>query len=121
MDARSSRNAAPTPSSINYLQRGALYSAVTEYVRTEMNRVQRFTETTERSAITWASLCRFCNAAWHHPRSDLSVIETKTGETGNELAEARLAAKGRKATFGESSISEDILGNLEEFGSRRGR
>lgn len=95
----------------------ALYSAVTEYVRTEMNRVQRFTETDgkKRNNVGFALQILQRRLA-SSPAAIYQSLKRRRERLENELAEARLAAKGRKASFGTTEITDDLLGNIEEFG-----
>jgi superfamily II DNA or RNA helicase len=97
----------------------ALYTAVTEYVREEMNRVLRFTETDgkKRNNVGFAlqilqRRLASSTAAIHQS------LKRRRERLENELAEARLAAKGRKASFSDESkmVSEEVLDNFDEFG-----
>ena len=97
----------------------ALYTAVTEYVREEMNRVLRFTETDgkKRNNVGFAlqilqRRLASSTAAIHQS------LKRRRERLENELAEARLAAKGRKASFGDEDkmVSEEVLDNFDEFG-----
>lgn len=97
----------------------ALYTAVTEYVREEMNRVQRFAETDgkKRNNVGFAlqilqrRLASSPAAIYHSLKRRRERLET-------ELAEARLAAKGKRASFADPSNlpSEEVLENFEEYG-----
>lgn len=95
----------------------ALYSAVTEYVRNEMNRVQRFTETDgkKRNNVGFALQILQRRLA-SSPAAIYQSLKRRRERLENELAEARLAAKGRRTSFDEPQVPEDILGNIEEFG-----
>lgn len=95
----------------------ALYSAVTEYVRTEMNRVQRFTETDgkKRNNVGFALQILQRRLA-SSPAAIYQSLKRRRERLENELAEARLAARGRKASFGATDITEDVLGDIEELG-----
>jgi superfamily II DNA or RNA helicase len=95
----------------------ALYTAVTDYVRTEMNRVLRFTETDgkKRNNVGFAlqilqrRLASSPAAIYHSLRRRRERLE-------NELAEARLAARGGGAAFNKDTVSDDVLRNIEEYG-----
>lgn len=95
----------------------ALYTAVTDYVRTEMNRVQRFAEADgkKRNNVGFAlqilqrRLASSPAAIYHSLRRRRERLE-------NELAETRLAAKGSRAFFGQDSVSDEVLRNIEEYG-----
>jgi len=95
----------------------ALYSAVTEYVRNEMNRVQRFTETDgkKRNNVGFALQILQRRLA-SSPAAIYQSIKRRRERLENELAEARLAAKGRRTPFPDPQVSEDMLGNIEELG-----
>lgn len=97
----------------------ALYSAVTEYVREEMNRVQRFAETDgkKRNNVGFAlqilqrRLASSSAAIYQSLKRRREKLET-------ELSEARLAAKGRRASFEDTGklVSEEVLDNFDEYG-----
>ena len=55
-------------------EEAALYAEVTEYVRTEMNRVQRFAETDNKKRSMLDLHCKFFNAAWHHPQPPFTAL-----------------------------------------------
>jgi superfamily II DNA or RNA helicase len=95
----------------------ALYTAVTDYVRNEMNRVQRFTETDgkKRNNVGFALQILQRRLA-SSPAAIYQSLKRRRERLENELAEARLASKGRRATFGDPAVSEDVLGNIEELG-----
>ena len=95
----------------------ALYTAVTEYVRTEMNRVQRFTETDgkKRNNVGFALQILQRRLA-SSPAAIYQSLKRRRERLENELGEAQLAAKGRKAAIAAADVSEDVLGNLEELG-----
>ena len=94
-----------------------LYAAVTEYVRTEMNRVQRFAEGDgkKRNNVGFAlqilqrRLASSPAAIYHSLKRRRERLET-------ELGEARLVAKGKRVGIGEPTVSTDVLANIEEFG-----
>jgi superfamily II DNA or RNA helicase len=94
----------------------ALYSAVTEYVRTEMNRVQRFTETDgkKRNNVGFALQILQRRLA-SSPAAIYQSLKRRRERLETELSEAKLAARGRKASFG-TDVNDDVLGNLEELG-----
>lgn len=95
----------------------ALYTAVTEYVRTEMNRVQRFTETDgkKRNNVGFALQILQRRLA-SSPAAIYQSLKRRRERLENELGEAQLAAKGRKAAFAPSDVSDELLGNIEELG-----
>ncbi|MGO9772269.1 MAG: helicase-related protein [Roseiarcus sp.] len=95
----------------------ALYTAVTEYVRTEMNRVQRFAEgdNKKRNNVGFALQILQRRLA-SSPAAIYQSLKRRRERLENELGEARLAAKGRRAGIGEPAINPDMLGNIEEYG-----
>lgn len=94
----------------------ALYTAVTEYVRTEMNRVQRFAEGDgkKRNNVGFALQILQRRLA-SSPAAIYQSLKRRRERLENELAEAKLAAIGRKAEFGPPSFNTDILKNIEEY------
>ena len=95
----------------------ALYAAVTEYVRTEMNRVQRFAEkdNKKRNNVGFALQILQRRLA-SSPAAIYQSLKRRRERLENELGEARLAAKGRRIGMGESTINPDMLGNIDEYG-----
>ena len=95
----------------------ALYSAVTEYVRTEMNRVQRFADQDgkKKNNVGFALQILQRRLA-SSPAAIYQSLKRRRERLENELAEARLAKKGVKADFGKSEVTDEVLKNIEEFG-----
>lgn len=95
----------------------ALYTAVTEYVRTEMNRVQRFAEGDgrKRNNVGFALQILQRRLA-SSPAAIYQSLKRRRERLESELGEARLAAKGRRTSFNESAINADMLNNIEEYG-----
>jgi superfamily II DNA or RNA helicase len=95
----------------------ALYAAVTEYVRTEMNRVQRFAEgdSKKRNNVGFALQILQRRLA-SSPAAIYQSLKRRRERLATELGEARLAAKGRRAELGEPAVNADMLGNMEEYG-----
>jgi len=95
----------------------ALYTAVTEYVRNEMNRVQRFTEADgkKRNNVGFALQILQRRLA-SSPAAIYQSLKRRRERLENELAEARLAAKGRGSALEGENVSEDVLSNIEEYG-----
>ena len=83
----------------------ALYAAVTEYVRTEMNRVQRFAEGDgkKRDNVGFALQILQRRLA-SSPAAIYQSLKRRRERLETELGEARLAAKGRRAGIGEPSV-----------------
>jgi superfamily II DNA or RNA helicase len=94
----------------------ALYSAVTEYVRTEMNRVQRFADTDgrKRNNVGFALQILQRRLA-SSPAAIYQSLKRRRDRLENELAEARLTSKGRQAGFGAVESNSETLRNLEEL------
>lgn len=95
----------------------ALYSAVTDYVRTEMNRVQRFAEgdNKKKNNVGFALQILQRRLA-SSPAAIYQSLKRRRERLENELAEARLAARGRQAQFGETGVNAELLRNIEEYG-----
>ena len=95
----------------------ALYTAVTEYVRTEMNRVQRFAEGDgkKRNNVGFALQILQRRLA-SSPAAIYQSLKRRRERLESELGEARLATKGRRASFDERAVNADILRNIEEYG-----
>ena len=95
----------------------ALYSAVTEYVRTEMNRVQRFAEgdNKKRNNVGFALQILQRRLA-SSPAAMYQSLKRRRERLESELAETRLAARGRQAGFGDTGVNAEILRNIEEYG-----
>ncbi|WMT87178.1 helicase-related protein [Pelagibacterium sp. 26DY04] len=95
----------------------ALYTAVTEYVRTEMNRVQRFAEGDgkKRNNVGFALQILQRRLA-SSPAAIYQSLKRRRERLESELSEVRLATKGRRASFDERAVNADILRNIEEYG-----
>ena len=95
----------------------ALYAAVTAYVRTEMNRVQRFAEGDgkKRNNVGFALQILQRRLA-SSPAAIYQSLKRRRERLETELGEARLAAKGRRVGIGEPPVNPDILRNIEEYG-----
>ena len=94
----------------------ALYTVVTDYVRTEMNRVRRFAESDgrKRNNIGFALQILQRRLA-SSPAAIYQSLKRRRERLESELAEARLAVKGRKAGFGVVVLDEEILRVLDEY------
>ena len=94
-----------------------LYSAVTDYVRTEMNRVQRFTESDgrKRNNVGFALQILQRRLA-SSPAAIHRSLRRRRERLDADLAEARLAVKGRQASFGVVAVGDDVLQDLDEYG-----
>src|SRR5690606_34546905 len=98
-------------------EEAALYSAVTEYVRTEMNRVQRFAEQDgkKRNNVGFALQILQRRLA-SSPAAIYQSLKRRRERLEAELAEARLARKGGRAAFGQPDVSDEMLKNIDEYG-----
>nr|WP_244867514.1 helicase-related protein [Vannielia litorea] len=97
-------------------EEAALYSAVTEYVRTEMNRVQRFAEQDgrKRNNVGFALQILQRRLA-SSPAAIYESLKRRRERLENELAEARLARKGSHASFASHEVTDEILKNIDEY------
>jgi superfamily II DNA or RNA helicase len=100
-------------------EEASLYATVTEYVRTEMNRVKRFTETDgkKRNNIGFALQILQRRLA-SSPAAIHQSLKRRKERLENELAEAKLIARGQKfdfSTLGEV-LSNEVLRNIDEYG-----
>ena len=97
----------------------ALYMAVTEYVREEMNRVRRFaaTDGKKRNNIGFALQILQRRLA-SSPAAIYHSLKRRRERLESELAEARLVTKGKKASIADARElpSEEDLENFDEYG-----
>ena len=95
----------------------ALYTAVTEYVRNEMNRVERFAagDNKKRNNVGFALQILQRRLA-SSPAAIYQSLKRRRERLENELAEARLSSKSRRPGINEPAINPDMLGNIEEYG-----
>ena len=98
-------------------EEAALYASVTEYVRTEMNRVQRFAEQDgkKRNNVGFALQILQRRLA-SSPAAIHQSLKRRRERLEAELAEVRLARKGGRAEFGAPSVSDEVLRNIDEYG-----
>lgn len=98
-------------------EEAALYSAVTEYVRTEMNRVQRFAEQDgkKRNNVGFALQILQRRLA-SSPAAIYQSLKRRRERLEAELAEARLARNGGGADFRELNVPDEMLKNIDEYG-----
>lgn len=82
-----------------------------------MNRVQRFAEGDgkKRNNVGFALQILQRRLA-SSPAAIYQSLKRRRERLENELAEARLAAKGYKADLGQPAVSSEVLRNLEEYG-----
>lgn len=95
----------------------ALYTAVTEYVRTEMNRVQRFAEGDgkKRNNIGFALQILQRRLA-SSPAAIYQSLKRRRERLENELGEARLASAGRRVGIVAPDVNAEVLKNIDEYG-----
>ena len=78
----------------------ALYAAVTDYVRTEMNRVQRFTGADGRKRNTVGFALQILQRRLaSSPAAIHQSLKRRRERLENELGEARIATRSRQASF----------------------
>jgi len=94
-----------------------LYAAVTEYVRNEMNRVERFSETDNKKRVNVGFALQILQRRLaSSPAAIYQSLKRRRERFENELGEARIVAKGRQASIIEPTINSDMLRNIEEYG-----
>ncbi|NKK89562.1 DUF3883 domain-containing protein [Rhizobium leguminosarum bv. viciae] len=94
-----------------------LYSSVTEYVRTEMNRVMRFAEQDgkKRNNVGFALQILQRRLA-SSPAAIYQSLRRRRERLEAELAEARLTRKAGRLGFTVPSVSDEVLRNIDEYG-----
>ena len=97
----------------------SLYWKVTEYVREEMNRVKRFADEDgkKRNNVGFALQILQRRLA-SSPAAIYHSLKRRREKLDNELAEARLIARGKRAAPGHDNeyLSNEVLGNIDEYG-----
>ena len=90
------------------LKNAGLYSAVTEYVRTEMNRVQRFADQDgqKRNNVGFALQILQRRLA-SSPAAIYESLKRRRERLETELSEARLARKGMKSSLHSFTALEE--------------
>lgn len=100
-------------------QEASLYAAVTEYVRTEMNRVQRFAEEDgqKRNNVGFALQVLQRRLA-SSPAAIYQSLKRRRERLEAELAEAKLISRGKQPTITDKDalLSEEVLRNIDEYG-----
>ncbi len=94
----------------------ALYAEVTEYVRSEMNRVQRFAGEDEkkRNNVGFALQILQRRLA-SSPAAIYQSLKRRKERLKNELSGARLVARGKTIFSQESCPGKDVLDNIDEY------
>ena len=97
----------------------ALYVAVTEYVRTEMNRVQRFAETDNKKRLNVGFALQILQRRLaSSPAAIHNSLKRRRERLENELIDARLIARGKSASgnLNAGLVGNELLHNIDEFG-----
>ncbi|MCA9473536.1 MAG: DUF3883 domain-containing protein [Pseudomonadales bacterium] len=100
-------------------EEASLYWRVTDYVREEMNRVRRFAEedAKKRNNVGFALQILQRRLA-SSPAAIYQSLKRRREKLENELAEARLIARGKKKALAHEDeyLSNEVLGNIDEYG-----
>ena len=98
-------------------EEAALYGAVTEYVRNEMNRVLRFAETDgrKRNNVGFALQILQRRLA-SSPAAIHQSLKRRRERLDSDLAEARLARRGARIRPSSNDVTDEVLSNIEELG-----
>ncbi len=99
-------------------EEASLYAAVTEYVRSEMNRVQRFAEDDgkKKNNVGFALQILQRRLA-SSPAAIYQSLKRRRERLEHELAEARLITRGKKfaSSLGRKWFSDEVLKNIDEY------
>ncbi|WP_026147568.1 protein NO VEIN domain-containing protein [Limimaricola hongkongensis] len=94
-----------------------LYTAVTDYVRDEMNRVLRFADTDGRKKNNVGFALQILQRRLaSSPAAIYQSLKRRRERLEAELSEARLAAKSERAGFSQPKVNQDLLTNIDEYG-----
>lgn len=94
-----------------------LYTAVTDYVRDEMNRVLRFADTDGRKKNNVGFALQILQRRLaSSPAAIYQSLRRRRERLEAELSEARLAAKRGKASVAQPKVNQDFLTNIDEYG-----
>lgn len=98
-------------------EEAALYAAVTEYVRNEMNRVQRFAadDGKKRNNVGFALQILQRRLA-SSPAAIYQSLKRRRERLEIELAEARISVRSKRTGIDAPDVPDDLLQNIEEFG-----
>ena len=112
-----SPSGAPTRSKYDLSPKeAALYAAVTDYVRTGMNRVQRFAGTDGRKRNTVGFALQILQRRLaSSPAAIHRSLKRRRERLENELAEARLADGSDGPRLIRPAISGDMLNHIDEY------
>ncbi|MCT8268025.1 helicase-related protein [Afifella sp. JA880] len=94
-----------------------LYSAVTEYVRNEMNRVQRFAEQDGRKRNTVGFALQILQRRLaSSPAAIYQSLKRRRERLESELGEARLGSRGGGMRLSREEVADEVLRNIDEYG-----
>lgn len=96
-----------------------LYQAVTEYVRSEMNRVDRFADIDNKKRVNVGFALQILQRRLaSSPAAIHNSLKRRKERLQSELDEARLLLRGKSFSshINQSLISDDVLNNIDEFG-----
>ena len=98
----------------------ALYTAVTNYVRTEMNRVRRFAESDGRKRNTVGFALQILQRRLaSSPAAIYQSLKRRRERLEFQLGEARLAAKGQGVRPGAVEVDDEAWQDFEEYGQEQ--
>ncbi len=98
-------------------EEAALYAAVTDYVKSEMNRVARFAESDGRKRNTVGFALQILQRRLaSSPAAIYRSLKRRRERLEIQLDETRLTAAIRKTRFGPMAMDEETWNTLEEFG-----
>lgn len=99
-------------------EEASLYADVTEYVRTEMNRVQRFAEDGQKRNNVGFALQILQRRLASSPAAIYQSLKRRRERLEAELAEAKLVSRGKQSAVPptETMLSEEVLRNIDEYG-----
>ena len=96
----------------------SLYAAVTEYVRSEMNRVDRFTDIDNKKRVNVGFALQILQRRLaSSPAAIYNSLKRRRERLENELTEARLIARGQNVSnsLDNELVSDEIFRNMEEY------
>ena len=94
----------------------ALYTAVSDYVRTEMNRVKRFAENDgkKRNNVGFALQILQRRLA-SSPAAIYESLKRRRERLETQLSEARIAIRGQGVNFSNIITNQDLIKNIDEY------
>jgi len=95
----------------------SLYAAVTEYVRSEMNRVDRFADIDNKKRVNIGFALQILQRRLaSSPAAIYNSLKRRRERLENELTEAKLIARGQNITnISNDLINDEIFRNMEEY------